>query len=362
MTGSTDHSLKSQTEVRAPASSLPHAAERSADLAAARYIAAATPANTTAAYTQAVDHFRLDWGGLLPASELSIVRYVSHYSTKLAVSTLKLRLAGIAHWHREHGFIDPTKGPEIKKVMKGIAREHQEPPRQATPLPFDHLKAMVHTLESNILVARDKDDRAALLRHLRNRALLLMGFWRGFRSDELTRINAEHVKVFPGDRLEIFLGHSKTDSSGDGRTFDAPALRILCPVEAYLDWISQSDIRTGPVFRKIDRWGNVGAQGIYPKSLGPLLNTMARESGLDIHLSTHSMRHGFAKWAVDMGWDIHAIMKHVGWSNHANAARYVPAKFNYGSLAMGGTLTSSVASSLPIDLDNGRTLMVRPDQ
>lgn len=362
MTGPTHRSLQSIAGVQSSKGSYPQAVEQSSGEKAARYIAAATPANTAAAYARAVDHFRIEWGGLLPASESSIVRYLAHYSMKLAVSTLKLRLAGLAHWHREHGFSDPTKGSEVRKVMKGIAREHQGPPRQATPLPFDHLQKMVLTLESNILVARDKGDRPALLRHLRNRALLLLGFWRGFRSDELTRVRAEHTKVYRGERLEIYLGHSKTDAIAEGQTFDAPALRILCPVEAYLDWISESDIRSGPVFRKIDRWGNVGAQGIYTKSLGPLLNAMAKDSGLEIHLSTHSMRHGFAKWAVDMGWDIHAIMKHVGWSNLANAARYVPAKFNYGSLAMGGSLTSSASSSLPIDIDNGRILTVEPEQ
>lgn len=361
MTRTTKISLKAQTKARDLASANSNAEERSPDELTARLLASATPANTAAAYRRAVDHFRMEWGGLLPASELSIVRYLSHYSTRLSVSTLKLRLAGIAHWHREYGFIDPTKGPEVKKVMKAIGRTYKKPPRQATPLPFDHFQKMVQTLESNIQRARVSDDRAALLRSLRNRALLLLGFWRGFRSDELTRVRAEHVTVYKGQRLEIFLGHSKTDSSADGQKFTAPALRMLCPVEAYLDWIFESDIRTGPVFRKIDRWGNVGEQGIYTKSLGPLLNSMAKDSGLKIHLSTHSMRHGFAKWAVDMGWDVHAIMKHVGWSNYENAARYVPARFNYGDLSMGTTISSSAESSLPTEMGDGRTFTAIPE-
>lgn len=326
--------------------------------AAARYAKAATPANTTAAYSQAVDHYRIAWGGVLPASELSIVRFLAEHATKLAVSTLKLRLAGLAHWHRENGFTDPTKGPEVKKVMKGIARTHSRPPRQANSLPFEYLQKMVLTLDTHILEARGNDDRASLLRHLRNRALLLLGFWRGFRSDELTRVCAEHIRVFRGERMEIFLAHSKTDSDADGTIFKTPALRILCPVEAYIDWISESDIRSGPVFRKIDLWGNVSGKGIYSKSLGPLLNGMAKDSGLDIHLSTHSMRHGFANWAADAGWDVRSIMEHVGWTNYDNAARYLPKKYDYGVLAVGGGLTSSVSSSLPSKQDEGCVLTV----
>jgi len=30
-----------------------------------------------------------------------------------------------------------------------------------------------------------------------------------------------------------------------------------CPVRAMEDWLRASDTRFGPVFRKIDRWGNV---------------------------------------------------------------------------------------------------------
>tara|TARA_B100002003_G_scaffold251499_1_gene295422 strand:- start:2370 stop:3431 length:1062 start_codon:yes stop_codon:yes gene_type:complete len=340
---------------------LSDAVEEAIDQKIERYKKSGTPANTTAAYKMAVDHYRMVWGGLLPASELSIVRYLVCYSNKLAPSTLKLRLAGIAHWHREHGFTDPTKGPDVRLVMKGISREHTKEPRQATPLPFDYLKKMVGTLEDNILLARDKDDRAALLRHLRNRALLLLGFWRGFRSDELTRVSAETVKVFRGAHLDIFFPHTKNDPTGERSKMRAPALALHCPVEAYLDWIYESEIRTGPVFRKIDRWGNISDQAIFTKSIGPLLNAMAKDAGLEIHLSTHSLRHGFAQWAVNAGWDVHTIMSYVGWSNYKNAARYVPAKYDFGDLAISGAFSSSAASFLPANLEEGRTLTAKSE-
>jgi hypothetical protein len=31
----------------------------------------------------------------------------------------------------------------------------------------------------------------------------------------------------------------------------------LCPVQARRDWLHASNIQSGPVFRKIDRWGNI---------------------------------------------------------------------------------------------------------
>ena len=141
----------------------------------------------------------------------------------------------------------------------------------------------------------------------------------------------------------------------------APALALHCPVEAYLDWIYESEIRTGPVFRKIDRWGNISDQAIFTKSIGPLLNAMAKDAGLEIHLSTHSLRHGFAQWAVNAGWDVHTIMSYVGWSNYKNAARYVPAKYDFGDLAISGAFSSSAASFLPANLEEGRTLTAKSE-
>ena len=42
-------------------------------------------------------------------------------------------------------------------------------------------------------------DHAAQLRHTRVKALLLLGFWRGFRFDELTRLQGEHIDAVPGE-------------------------------------------------------------------------------------------------------------------------------------------------------------------
>lgn len=90
-------------------------------------------------------------------------------------------------------------------------------------------------------------------RHLRNRALLLLGFWRGIRGDELTRLRLEHVEVEPGQGMTCHLSHTKTDRQMKGTNFKAPALARLCPVEAYSAWVSTVQINEGAVFRKIDR-------------------------------------------------------------------------------------------------------------
>ncbi|CAN1600839.1 protein of unknown function [Pseudomonas mediterranea] len=64
-----------------------------------------------------------------------------------------------------------------------------------------------------------------------------------------------------------------------GSTFYTPALKQLCPVEAYINWITVSGIVDGPVFRKLDRWGNLSDRGFRASSLIPLLRRIQTSKG-----------------------------------------------------------------------------------
>jgi hypothetical protein len=90
---------------------------------------------------------------------------------------------------------------------------------------------------------------------LRDRALLLLAA--GFGGSGLVGLDAEQIRlpatgidaVFPGDETERLP--TRIVSVPRAASFSA------CPVHALDDWLRDSDTRFGPVFRKIDRWGNV---------------------------------------------------------------------------------------------------------
>lgn len=309
--------------------------------------------NTVASYQQAIKHFQNQWQGLLPASTKSIARYITAYAPTVSIGTLRIRLAALADWHKKQGYPDPTKAPEVQDVMRGIAKKHPKAAKQALPLAFDHLEVMVESLEHRMSEARNSQNIAEMMRCSRDRALLLIGFWRGFRSDELSRITVQGTKVFPGIRMEIFLPFSKTDRMAKGVTYELQALKAYCPVTAYRRWLEDSAIVSGPVFCGIDRWGKVSVRGMNNKCIGPILNDIAKKAGLDIYLTTHSMRRGFALWAADEGWDIHAVMQYVGWKSYDNAKRYVPARFSFGKLALAPIQVSSSRSAVPVRMDEG---------
>lgn len=291
------------------------------------YLHAATRDNTRQSYQAAVRHFEIEWGGFLPATADSIARYLVDHAKILALNTLRHRLAALAQWHVDQGFPDPTKAPVVRKVFRGIQATHPAIEKQAKPLQLDQLEQVAHWLDAAVDTARRTNDRAAELRHIRNKALLLLGFWRGFRGDELIRLQIEHVDVSPGEGMTCYFPQTKGDRHYQGTTFKAPALSRLCPVDAYVDWIASTQLDKGAVFRAIDRWGHVSHSSLHADSLVPLLRTMLTQAGVvsaELY-SAHSMRRGFANWATSNGWDLKTLMDYVGWKNVQSAMRYVEA-------------------------------------
>lgn len=302
---------------------------------AQRYLDAGTRANTRKSYRAAVEHFEVTWGGFLPATGDGIVRYLAEYADKHSINTLKQRLAALAQWHITQGFPDPTKTPDVRQMLKGIRAVHPAQAKQAAPLLLQHLEQAVSWLEQQAAEGGAQGDVSGVIRARRDLALLLIGFWRGFRGDELARIQVEHTTAQAGVGITFWLPYSKSDRHHQGGTYSTPALKRLCPVNAYMNWITVAGIARGPVFRKLDRWGNLGTEGINPHSLIPMLRRILSEAGLPAELySAHSLRRGFATWASSSGWDLKALMGYVGWKDIKSALRYVDSSASFGGLAV----------------------------
>lgn len=293
----------------------------------AQYIEAAERDNTRRSYASAIRHFEIEWKGLLPSTADAISRYLADHAANLAINTLRQRLAALSRWHTDQGFSDPTKSPLVRQVLKGIRLIHAVPEKRARPLELAVLQHVDQWLDAAIGNAQRSGDRAALLRHTRNRSLMLLGFWRGFRSDELVNLRVENTEVTPGQGMDCYLGRSKGDRQLQGRVFKCPALSRLCPVAAFNAWIDLAGLTEGPVFRKIDRWGHVADESLHVNSLIPLLRSLFAEAGVESpeDYSSHSMRRGFAGWARASGWNIKDLMEYVGWKDVKSAMRYLDA-------------------------------------
>lgn len=289
-----------------------------------QYIEAATRENTRKSYRAGIEHYEAVWGGFLPATSDSIARYLVAHAESLSLNTLRQRLAALATWHNEQGFPDPTKAPMVRKVLKGIAELHPAKEKRAEPLQLAQLQQLVEWIERQQMDSQYTNSRYGL-RLARDKALILIGFWRAFRSDELVRLNVDNIRIYPGEGMELFLPRSKTDRQSLGRTYKAPALRQLCPVSAYRDWVDAAGLTQGPVFRNINRWGTLGQYALHPDSVIAILRQCCQEAGLPdpASFSSHSLRRGFATWANNNRWDLKSLMEYVGWKSAQTAMRYI---------------------------------------
>ena len=88
---------------------------------------------------------------------------------------------------------------------------------------------------------------------LRDRALLLLAAT-GLGRPALVSLDVEQVR-FVEVGVDLVL-HSQTGAENTVTVRRVASLGA-CPVRALKDWMEATDSRFGPVFRKVDRWGNV---------------------------------------------------------------------------------------------------------
>lgn len=233
------------------------------------YLEAATAENTRRTYRSAIRHFERA-GGLLPATEAGILRYLLDHAATLSPQTLSLRLTALRQWHHYQGFPDPTATPEVRKALAGITRLHGRPARKAKALRIEQVEALVTTL-----VAQGNS-----LRAVRDRALLLVGFFGAFRRSELVGVRVADLSFGP-EGLLVRIPRSKTDQTGQGKLKALPAAGgPLCPVAALRQWLALAGIAEGPVFRSVDRWGALGGEPLSPASVNLILKGAAQAGGL----------------------------------------------------------------------------------
>ena len=77
--------------------------------------------------------------------------------------------------------------------------------------------------------------------------------------------------------LAVRLRRTKTSSADAGES----ALMVGRPVDALRAWLEFSNIDSGPVFRRIDKWGQIGLTALDPQSVNGIIKSRSAAAGLD---------------------------------------------------------------------------------
>lgn len=263
---------------------------------AKEYARQAKAENTLRAYRSDWAHFE-EWcsrQGLapLPAAPATVALYITALAEAgRTVSTIRRRLASISAVHQAAGHQSPTQDMQVKTIWAGIRRAKGTAQRQVAPVVTEHLRAIVGALQLDTLAG------------LRDRALLLVGFIGAFRRSELVGLNVEDLTP-TAEGFVVTLRRSKTDQEGEGETKAIPygANAETCPARALRAWLDAAGITSGPVFRAVNRHGQVSAGRLSDRAVALIVKRSVEAVGLDAsRFSGHSLRAGFATAAARAG-------------------------------------------------------------
>lgn len=184
---------------------------------------------------QFTDYCRANGLASLPASPETVCAFIASLARDgKKIGTIKARVSAIKWFHKAAGEISPTTDASIEMVLAGLSRKIGVAPKQATPM----LARTVKTVVDAILEGDKCADR--------DRALLLLAFFGGFRRSELSSIRVEHLDICD-QGLTVFLPSSKTDQVGEGRYVAiARQHNAYCPVKA-VEAMMGSDGRLFPI-------------------------------------------------------------------------------------------------------------------
>ena len=252
--------------------------------------------------------YRSDYGGFsrwcadrgvepLPASPATVAGFLAAEATAGAkASTLSRKLAAIRYAHRLAGVPSPTDVEQVRAVLRGIRRDRGAAPSQKAAATGERIKAMLAHMPDTLKGKRD-------------RALLAFGMAGAFRRSELVALQVADLERVP-EGLRVTIRRSKTDQEGAGHVIAILRGSKLKPVRAVLDWLDAAGITSGPVFRSINRHGQMSAEGLTPQTVALVVKHYADAAGLDPdEFAGHSLRAGFLTSAAEAGADVLRMME-----------------------------------------------------
>ena len=245
-------------------------------------------------------------GSVLPCSPETLAAYVVHLESMYKVSTVHRKVYAIGKAHIDAGFENPVLHKGVKEVLKGLRREKRsEGIKQAPALRLETIRPILKNLHTS---TKNKA--------LRDRALILLGFFGAFRRSELVGLKWEDLKeVENGFAVEV--KHSKTDQEGEGMVKAIPYRSEveLCPVRALhaLKELSSYEY----VFTSITKGDKMKDK---PLSSADVSRTVKKYFGEGY--SAHSLRSGFITEASVKGNTHSQIMQQSGHKDVKTVQRY----------------------------------------
>ncbi|QVQ29635.1 site-specific integrase [Achromobacter deleyi] len=294
----------------------PQTLDTQADAAVRGLLREGSSANTAASYRAAIRYwtawFELRYGQpfALPLPEAAVIQFVVDHAQRStdhglkwelplaldlelvrlkakgklgapSLNTLLQRLSVLSKAHELLGHPNPCRNATIRELLAKTRRAYARrgaAPAKKEALTREPLQAMLETCDDS-------------LRGKRDRALLLFAWASGGRRrSEVVRATMENTQR-TAEGFLYSMTHSKTNQTGASRADDQKPI-VGAAAQALEAWLAASEIRQGPIFRRVRR-GDVIGEPLAAAAVRDIVLERCRQAGLEGEFSAHSLRSGF---------------------------------------------------------------------
>lgn len=226
-----------------------------------------------------------------------------------ALSTLVHRVSVLSRMHQSRALENPCRHPVVSDLLSRTRHEYEVRGPRSKPK-----AALVKGPLELLLATCDKS-----LRGKRDRALLLFAWASGGRRrSEVASARCEDLKsigidfVFTLEKVQSVEAVHRPEDEKPIRGRAAAALR---------DWLAASNVRQGPIFRRI-RKGDRVAEGLSASAVRDIVKARCKMAGLHGDFSAQSLRSGFVTEAGNQGASVGDIMSMTGHASASTVLRY----------------------------------------
>jgi integrase len=229
-----------------------------------------------------------------------------------ALNTLIHRVSVLSMAHQLANQPNPCTDAKVKallgKTRKAYAKRNALPHKQRA-LTHEPLQTVLDTCDDSL---KGKRDRA-----------LLQFAWSsgGRRRSEVSEAVFENLRRSDEGGFLYTLGNSKTNHNGKVRPEDEKPLAGSAAV-AMEAWLEASGIKSGPLFRRIDKVGRLGQDALSGTAIRDIVRARCALAGVGTDFSAHSLRSGFVTEAGRLNMPLHETMAMTGHRSAESVAGY----------------------------------------
>jgi integrase len=242
----------------------------------------------------------------LPCSAADVAAFLDEQSKIKAAATVRRYAVSIGKIHRLLNLDDPTKFEVVRLAVRRAHRLAIAPQRQSLGLTRGDVNAIV--------ALRDRS-----LRHLRDAAMISVGFDGLMRRSEIVALRVSDVEWSRGEAARIVVRRGKTDQLAWGRVVWLTSMSAQVLSE-WMKTCGGGRFLFGPVYG-----GAVIDRSLNPVSVQRAIKRCLEEIGhAECHCYTgHALRVGAAQELLKLGRDTAGIMRAGGWKSVSTLARYL---------------------------------------